>query len=49
MYVYAHTQIERVWYVLWTVLPGDPGIPGDPAHVRMEERHGKNICIHCDG
>ena len=39
-------QFVRVWYVLWTVLPGEPGIPGDPAHVHIEERHGKNVCIH---
>ena len=44
--MYAHTQIGMVWYVLWTVLPGDPGIPGVPADVHMEEGHGKNICIH---
>ena len=39
-------QFVRVWYVLWTVLPGDPGLPGDPIDVHMEEGHGKNICIH---
>ena len=44
--MYAHTQIGIVWYVLWTVLPGDPGIPGVPADVHMEEGRGKNICIH---
>ena len=32
--------------VLWTVLPGKPVFPGDPANVHMEKGHGKNICVH---
>ena len=36
-------QFVREWYVLWTVLPGEPGFPGDPADVHMEEGYGKNI------
>ena len=30
--------------MLWTILPGGPDFPGDPAHVCVEEGHGKNAC-----
>ena len=39
-------QFVRVWYVLWTVLPGGPDVHGDPTDGHMEEGHGKNICLH---
>ena len=46
VYMYVHTQIVRVWYMLWTVLPGEPGIPGDHAEVHMEEGHRKNVYVY---
>ena len=30
--------------MLWTILPGGPDFPGDPAHVCVEEGHRKNAC-----
>ena len=42
-------QFVRVWYMLWTVIPGEPGLPGDPTdghtYVRMEG-HRKIICTY---